>query len=262
MKSIETFIMRYYYKKINEPIKYENREFKENVYKYIEDYLVMKKLSSDYQVFFSESESREWSEKKSYIWDDIIDLLIRNALFYGNCTSKFTEKIVSTIRFYCGNIYSSINSFLREDGQLFKERDYYYHQMISHIENFDYIFARKSISENMITFRWMSKSGFENAVGCKLKEVEPGLVYKDKAYLSTSKNLYYDHYNKTTYDESDGVVLLILKVKNGIRAIDVSLVAIRYDEAEILIDKGTKIKIIESVVIKSNNAIFVGELIQ
>lgn len=243
------------FKKLTEKRSIENQTFRDNANIYLKNYICTSSWSNEYKIFESEMMVRNWVESRMDKWVDLVDLSMKMSMAHElNFYSGLPRKIATAIRYYRGHGAMKINYLLRYGYSIFESREYDKNQ----IELMDYMFNKYLFDDCVIAYRWMTIEGFKRLLGNEDSNIRNGMKFTDKGFNSCSININYNHFE--SHYNNKGIVIIMMKLSHGMRAIETCALSCITKECEITLDSNTVYAIKEIIYDEGDNKIIIADI--
>lgn len=144
-----------------------------------------KKEFNNYRLFSDLDEVFAWESERYYSWQQ-----------------SLSDEEMWSIKMYAGNLFASINLYLRGD-----EREEW---SSKYVKDIDSALNKTQVCENIILFRWMSYDGLLRVLRSNRIEILSGETFLEKGFVSTNI-LFAEKPEEMEHAE----VLLIIKAEKG-----------------------------------------------
>ncbi|OFX26986.1 MAG: hypothetical protein A2033_15945 [Bacteroidetes bacterium GWA2_31_9] len=211
------------------------KDYIPNNYKYFSTPVEIQNWATKYFEYFKTLEKIEFEERMQ----QAISLNPPERIFL----------IEDLYKWYAGNFFRNINALLRGA---------YPYNNVDYVNKKAQILEQEinkfQLEDNVIVIRRISNKFLESYL-LKDKKLTKGVVFSDKAFLSTSMYLYYRNYTEGSYKPLKYESLLIIKVPKKTNAIYLEPISNR-EEYELLLPKNLTIVVEKKIKIFSNYIIF------
>lgn len=234
-----------------------NNTFRNEANNILRNFVLNSSELKRYKYFSEPSIVSDWCHSRRNRWSDLVDpdkeMTILN---YNNVRDHSKKELIKSVRNYLGNGYVGINQLLRFNSSMGFYRDL----LEKNITNIDYLFNNYKFDDCVIAYRWLRTSSFTAMVNTDLSNVVFGTTFVEEGYSSCSLSLSYNHYERdNTVDE--GIIVLVIKINKGSRAIDTCALNVITNESEITIGRNTTYIIEECIYSKGENRIYLVDIL-